>query len=1033
MSPDPPFIDDRDEAKVLEQILGLVPNYVPQWKPGENRSGRALAKIFSGIAATIIQRLNQAPDKNFTAYLVTLGVELFPPRPAQAPVTFFLPGDAEKHVLVPAKTQVTAGDVVFESQQDLLAAPARLSKLYTVVPGNDQILKIPPFVSSGKPNVPFETRLSHDAEKGDTEVFVENPLGFKAGDWITLHNPGNNANSTELNVVSALSDDSVKLLGKIEKNYNTKSIVEKLVLYPLYKGKNIQDHILYIGHEDVLNLKGEFQINLNLNLTNPEFENVENVKRFVNSVTWQYYGKEKEGKEDWHQMTAFLVNTVLKLTAKKKGEIEKKEINGIQSRWIRCRVNKGKIKEMENIKITAINFPKTNNNNEISTTPDMAFYNDIPLDLTKNSILPFGEKPQLYDTFYLASKEVFSKKGAEITIKFTIPEDKDNPNDENDKKDTLNLSWEYWNGSGWVNIVGLTDNTDKFRYGKKSTQNCSKDNDKTVTFICPEDLEKIEVNGQENWWIRVRIAAGNYGEAIYKKVNDHYEPDYSQVKPPEFTMILLSYAYDKTQPVQHCLTQNNLVFKDVCKEDSPFISLPPEDKPAALYFGFDKKIEDGPIRMIFSFDEFFIPTENPVEIKWYYSSLDKDWTPMEISDDTNSLTQTGIISFFLPPDFSAVSRFGEKLYWLKAVIGQGGNTGCPELPDLKGVYINTVDVEQTESIENEILGSGTFQAGQWFQIRRTPIVSEQIWVDETGTLTAEEEKYILKKYGIDYIKKEIDKTGKITDLWVRWHPLPDFFDSTAHSRVYVIHRVSGQVRFGDGIHGKIPPPGKNNIKITYQVGGGQQGNVPAYEISALRSALTNVERVANTRDAVGGLDVETLDSFRKRAPQVLRHRYRAVTAEDFQRIAFSVSSAIARTKCITSPNRVEIIVLPKGKEKQPVPSYGLKKKIKDKLLECCLNTLLPQHLQIEPPRYKEVSVTAEVCPVSIDMIVPLKNKILETLNRFLHPITGGFDHKGWDFGRGVYESDIYSLIEGIDGVDYVEIQESKENIIIEKN
>lgn len=38
----------------------------------------------------------------------------------------------------------------------------------------------------------------------------------------------------------------------------------------------------------------------------------------------------------------------------------------------------------------------------------------------------------------------------------------------------------------------------------------------------------------------------------------------------------------------------------------------------------------------------------------------------------------------------------------------------------------------------------------------------------------------------------------------------------------------------------------------------------------------------------------------------------------------------------------------------------------------------------------------------------------------LHPLTGGPDGAGWPFGRSVYASDLYALLDGLPGVDYVD-------------
>jgi len=43
----------------------------------------------------------------------------------------------------------------------------------------------------------------------------------------------------------------------------------------------------------------------------------------------------------------------------------------------------------------------------------------------------------------------------------------------------------------------------------------------------------------------------------------------------------------------------------------------------------------------------------------------------------------------------------------------------------------------------------------------------------------------------------------------------------------------------------------------------------------------------------------------------------------------------------------------------------------------------------------------------------------ERLGAFLHPLTGGSNGTGWDFGQPVYLSQIATLIEQTEGVDFV--------------
>ncbi|MCX6006936.1 MAG: putative baseplate assembly protein, partial [Chloroflexi bacterium] len=42
------------------------------------------------------------------------------------------------------------------------------------------------------------------------------------------------------------------------------------------------------------------------------------------------------------------------------------------------------------------------------------------------------------------------------------------------------------------------------------------------------------------------------------------------------------------------------------------------------------------------------------------------------------------------------------------------------------------------------------------------------------------------------------------------------------------------------------------------------------------------------------------------------------------------------------------------------------------------------------------------------------------LYQFINPITGGPDNTGWPFGREINNSDVFSALQGLNGVDYVE-------------
>jgi predicted phage baseplate assembly protein len=130
----------------------------------------------------------------------------------------------------------------------------------------------------------------------------------------------------------------------------------------------------------------------------------------------------------------------------------------------------------------------------------------------------------------------------------------------------------------------------------------------------------------------------------------------------------------------------------------------------------------------------------------------------------------------------------------------------------------------------------------------------------------------------------------------------------------------GEVLFGDGITGMIPPIGRDNIKTNYKSGGGVNGNVAKAEIKILKTSVASIDHVINPEPAEGGADTELVEAVFERGPHLIKHRDRAVTEEDFERLAKAASSYIARTRCFTEGNKLKILLIPKGEEDKPTPS-----------------------------------------------------------------------------------------------------------------
>jgi predicted phage baseplate assembly protein len=261
-----------------------------------------------------------------------------------------------------------------------------------------------------------------------------------------------------------------------------------------------------------------------------------------------------------------------------------------------------------------------------------------------------------------------------------------------------------------------------------------------------------------------------------------------------------------------------------------------------------------------------------------------------------------------------------------------------------------------------------------------------------------------------------------------WTEVDDFHASGPGDRHYILDHDDGTVVFGDGVHALIPPAGVDNVRFAqYRTGGGSLGNVPAAAITQIKTTIPYVERVTNPVAATGGVDAESEDEYRERAPAVLRHQHRAVTVQDYEDLACVASAEVARAKCLpvtdftegapqVSPGSVTLVVVPRAPDPRPTPSLALL----DRVHAFVSARQLPSvRLGVRGPEYVAIDVDADVVVSALDRVTDIDVAIQRAIAGYLDPLRGGPQGRGWAFGRAPHRSDFFSLIAAVDGVDHV--------------
>ena len=122
------------------------------------------------------------------------------------------------------------------------------------------------------------------------------------------------------------------------------------------------------------------------------------------------------------------------------------------------------------------------------------------------------------------------------------------------------------------------------------------------------------------------------------------------------------------------------------------------------------------------------------------------------------------------------------------------------------------------------------------------------------------------------------------------------------------------IRFGDGVSGKIPPANAV-IWASYRKGLGSSGNVGATTVTVVVSnsgGSTNYS-VTNTSSTpvVTGTDPESMDSIRINAPLSLRSLNRAVSLSDYSSLALNGSNLVLKASAVAD-NYSSIIIFVMG-------------------------------------------------------------------------------------------------------------------------
>lgn len=437
-------------------------------------------------------------------------------------------------------------------------------------------------------------------------------------------------------------------------------------------------------------------------------------------------------------------------------------------------------------------------------------------------------------------------------------------------------------------------------------------------------------------------------------------------------------------------------------------------------------------------------------ISWFYAqgaNLPLAWSAIpasNLADETKGFQQHGRVSLTIPGDWSSqnpkdwdftpapgTQAVEQQRFWIGVNIKNKDKPQTSPSPafafGLAHVLFNSVSATNALTISKpELLGTSNGKPFQTFALRYAPLYKNVKALDWYEHLK------------IQVRTPQIDGSFSETE-WSRVEDFPE-----GEGTYYRLNPVTGVIDFGnfhpttakEG-HGSIPPKGSEIRALTYRyVGGGANGNVPTGAINQIRTPLNGVDKVQNLGSTQGGVDEEPIEETKRRGPELLRNRYRAVTLEDYEFLAQEASPEVKKVSALSArfladgtawafggiarvPGSVNVIVVPEAplETPRPMPSDKLLRKVSDFLEE---RRIITTTLHVTVPRYVPIKamVNIQVWKTATDGGLisreedfrSFKNEISVKINGFFHPIYGGLDGKGWEIGQDVTVSTLFEYI-----------------------
>ena len=309
------------------------------------------------------------------------------------------------------------------------------------------------------------------------------------------------------------------------------------------------------------------------------------------------------------------------------------------------------------------------------------------------------------------------------------------------------------------------------------------------------------------------------------------------------------------------------------------------------------------------------------------------------------------------------------------------------------IYANVVKATHGE-IKKEVLGSGDGSAAfQQFALSQAPLTH----------LSA------------------ATPAGAKSSLQVRvngilWHEAESLLDLGPRDRGYITKTDDAgktTVIFGNGEHGSRLPTGVENVTAVYRAGIGRPGNVNAGQIRLLATKPPGAKAVANPLRSSGGADREGPDQGRRNAPLATMALDRLVSVEDYAFFARTYAGIEKASAVGLSNGHRQLVHLTiAGSDDIPIDTTSDLLRNLNQALHQFGDPFQPVQIAVRELMLLIISANVRILPdYQWEKVEPqIRSALLDAF---------GFDRR--ELGQSAFLSEVVSVIQQVEGVDYVDM------------